>query len=477
MDDIIKSISYISNYANEVIKKHWIELTIIQNSKNDYENTSNITLELVGKSYEEWDSTFTNKVGYIEVNGLSIVSITSIDLNNMYIDNDIYYYPICSITTNFNHNSDGSLSLDVKGYFDFSDIIVDDIYILQEVECIGTFIGSITTPNPTISIQNTISTENSITIYWESNCELKNIYYRYSLDNGNTYTNWVNKNINSSISGSIVIGELVTGNEYIIELKGKSTAGIISSTISTNKSTITEVIAGEFVIDSIITTVEDIVIKWSCNKNIKTLRYITESEDSEITLLDITPAKNGTFKFNNLTPNTSYLLKINGIDEDSLNTNSVTLFPATKDYSRININNPEIIFGETILEIPLVTPDNTSIINFEFYVKDELIISQTTVNSLDKAILTLSDDLLDFIYKLFGMENTLPIKYKVITKASIDYIDEVSGILKLTGDAKTAKVCIGGNIRRAKVFIGSKGGIIKQAVIWVKTDEDIHRTI
>ena len=75
MDDIIKSISYISNYANEVIKKHWIELIIIQNSKNDYENTSNITLELVGKSYEEWDSTFTNKVGYIEVNGLSIVSI------------------------------------------------------------------------------------------------------------------------------------------------------------------------------------------------------------------------------------------------------------------------------------------------------------------------------------------------------------------------------------------------------------------
>lgn len=469
----IKTITYKSDYAHSSVPHYWIELVVTQNSKNNEENSSNITFKLLGRSDSGWSLSFRDRLGYIEVDGERIVSANT-NWGDGYGDGGGYNHTICSVTKNIAHNSDGSLSLPVKGYFDYSGIVINDKYTLHAVSVSDTFSCSATSPKPTISVSSTSSTTDTVKVNWQSDYKLKTIYYRYSSDGGTNYTSWGSKTVTSTTSGSISISGLSENTKYYIQIKGKSVGGVTSNTITTNKTTATSVVAGVLSKTSTSTSLESITVKWSCDKYINKLQY--KVGDQSTTTISISKAKSGSLKISNLSPNTSYNIKLSGVDEDGLTTNTVSTSVTTKNYSKITTSSPELIFGEEKQEISLNTPDTSSTLNFEFYVDNKLIISQDTIDNADKVILSFDDDTLDAMYKLFGTKSTLDTKYKIITKASNDYVHEVSGKLKLTGNAKTMRIGINNSPRRAKVFV-NVNGTIKHAVAWVKADGSIRRSM
>lgn len=469
----LKTLTYSSDYAHSSVPHYWIDLVVTQNSKSDEDNTSSVTFKLLGRSDPDWALSFKDRLGYIEANSERIASANT-HWGNGYGDGGNYKHTICSVTKTFNHNTDGSLSIPVKGYFDYSGIVINDKYTLHSVSVSATFKCESTSPKPTLTISSTSSTTDTIKINWSSTYKLKTIYYRYSSDDGSTYTSWKNKTVNSATSGSISISGLTDNTKYTIQVKGTSVAGVTSATKTITKTTVAEAVPGEINISSATTTIETISIKWSCDKYITTLNY--KVSDQTAKSVNISKAKSGSLKITKLSPNSSYSIKLSGVDEDGLTTNTASTAITTKDYSRITSLNPTLIFGDLTQEITLKTPDTTSTLNFEFYVGDKLIISQTTVNSVDKAILTFNDDILDTIYKLFGNSSTLDTTYKIITKGTNDYSHTTPGTLKLTGNAKTVKVGLNNSVHRAKVFVCINGQI-KQAVAWTKSNNQIRRTI
>jgi len=213
--------TFSSDYAHSSTR-YWIDVVVTENSTSKTSNSSNITFDLRARSEPTWDLEFSGRLGYIEiqVNGGDWQRIASAytDLAAWDGDGGAYNKRICAVTKNITHNSDGRLNIKVKGYYDYSNILISHKWWLHEVSVTGTFSTTAIALTPVYSASISNQTAETVTFDWKSDIPLKSVSYTL---NNKDYTT---KNVNSKKSGSIKISGLTPNHSYTIKTYGTSTS-------------------------------------------------------------------------------------------------------------------------------------------------------------------------------------------------------------------------------------------------------------
>lgn len=201
--------------------RYWISLVVEELSINEEENTSEVFFDLRARSDPTWDLEFSGRLGYIEMDGVRIAEGYT-NLAAWDGDGGNYDKRICCATRTVKHNEDGSLSIKVKGYYDYSNILISHKWWLSPVSVEGVYKTTViqTTPSFYISIRS--QGAESVTINWVSNIPISTVRY---YDNN---TKIADKEINAMKYGIFTVTGLKAGTSYIIKARGKSTAGIWS---------------------------------------------------------------------------------------------------------------------------------------------------------------------------------------------------------------------------------------------------------
>ncbi len=219
--------------------------------------------------------------------------------------------------------------------------------------------------------------------------------------------------------------------------------------------------------------INSISINWSADHTISGIKYSTNGGKTYSAYTTLS-AKSGTLTIKKLSPNTSYDIKVRvKRSSNSLETTSSTLTTKTYDYAKfVSVSNAD--FGENVI----ISKSNESGISdrLEMYVNNSLIATRTNIDESYYLFLTQSE--LDNLYKKYSVNsNNVNLEYRLITTCnSKTYTDTIARIIRLTGNAKTAKIKQNGVVKRAKVFI-KQNGIIKRGVLFIMQDGIIKRCI
>lgn len=219
--------------------------------------------------------------------------------------------------------------------------------------------------------------------------------------------------------------------------------------------------------------INSISISWEADHTISGIKYSLDGGKTYSAYTTIS-AKSGTLTIKNLSPDTSYNIKIKvKRSSNSLETTSSTLTIKTYDYAKFtNINNSD--FGDNVSIIKI---NESGLYNkLEVYVGTSLIASRTNIH--DSYILSLTQNELDNLYKKYAVNsNSLNVEYKLITNCNSKiYTHTITRTILLRGNAKTSKIKQNGTIKRAKVFI-KQNGVVKKGVLFIKQNGTIKRCI
>lgn len=167
-----------------------------------------------------------------------------------------------------------------------------------------------------------------------------------------------------------------------------------------------------------------------------------------------------------LQPNTTYNFKLRLRRTDSqLTTDSQTITKSTLDIARItNVNDFE--HGDNAI-VNVNNPANISSLNIKMQVGEKEILSRLV--STGNNTIEFTDTELDELYKKYGTENEIEVKFVLY---SGEYTDTKTSTITLTGNQKTSYV----NSKRAKIYI-NKNGNYKKAVVWINKNGNWRRCI
>lgn len=229
-----KTKTYSSDYAHPSTR-YWIDLVVTENSTSKVNNTSNITFDLRARSEPTWDLEFSGRLGYIEiqVNGGEWKRIASsyTDLAAWDGDGGAYNKRICSVTKDIKHNDNGKLDIKVKGYYDYSNILISHKWWINAVSVTGTFTTTAISLVPVYSASISNQTAESITFDWKSDIPLKSVSYTIN----DTYKT---KDAKNKKSGSITINKLTPNRTYNVKTYGTSTSDAKSSVKNLSAKTV-----------------------------------------------------------------------------------------------------------------------------------------------------------------------------------------------------------------------------------------------
>lgn len=318
---------------------------------------------------------------------------------------------------------------------------------------------------------NTSTVEKEMRIYNDG-------YYCYS---GNCYANIegvslkFNERVDFNATSEIVVGSITSTINHSENGNGSGwTEGAFSCHAFTDKST-----SGGFdlpriaryptsKINSSANTINSIILNCTYTNANPTRVEIKNGNN----LLKTVTSNFNSIKIDGLSPSTLYSLKIrayaNGGWGEYSNIKNITTYDYAK-FTDLSSSN----FADNVE----ISKSNESGLNndLELYINDEIILSRNNIKNSYNLIFTQEE--LDKIYKKYGNSNTVVAKHKLITICNnITYADTQERNIILTGNAKTIRKYINGELKRAKVYI-KKDGVIKKAVVWIKNNETLKRCI
>lgn len=179
--------------------------------------------------------------------------------------------------------------------------------------------------------------------------------------------------------------------------------------------------------------------------------------------------KSGTFKINNLQPNTTYKLKIKCTRSDSgLSTESNEISFTTYDIARISTASNFKHGDGTSIQI---TNPAALTLSLEMKIGSSSILTKTVATGTNS--ISFSDTNLDKIYKLYGNRSTLTVTFIV---SGGGYTNSKTCTITLKGNQKTSRNNISGSWKRAKCWINING-VWKRAVTWQNINGTWRRCI
>lgn len=301
-------------------------------------------------------------------------------------------------------------------------------------------------------------------------------YYCYS---GNCYANIegvslkFNERVDFNATSEIVVGSITSTVNHAENGDGSGwTEGAFSCHAFTDKST-----SGGFdlpriarypnsKINSFTNTINSVTLNCTYTNANPTKVEIRNRND----LLKTVTSNFNSIKIDGLSPNTLYNLKIRGYANGGWGEYSSIKNITTHDYAKFT-NLSSSNFADSIK----ISKNNESGLNnsLELLINGEIILSRSNIENNYNLIFTQEE--LDKIYKKYGNSNTLVAKYKLITVCkNVAYEDTQERNIILTGNAKTIKKYINGDLKRARLYI-KKDGTIKKAVVWIKNEEALKR--
>ena len=223
-------------------------------------------------------------------------------------------------------------------------------------------------------------------------------------------------------------------------------------------------------------TINTIGVRWTCNPNRDWTQYSlnggswTNANDTVAS-----DNKSGNFTISNLSPNTTYSVKIRLRRSDSgLWSESSTINITTYDIAKISsISNTN--HGDN-LAITYTNPSGTTIdTSIQNNNGDTNYIAYRRCSGTSYTYI-FTDEELDTLYRLYGASNSLNLKMVIRTTApnGTNYWHKVSFTMTLTGNQKTVKTKIDNNWKRGKIFVKIDNNW-KRAVIWTKDENQNWR--
>lgn len=218
--------------------RYWIDLIVEELEVDRDNNRSKIHFDLRARSEYTWDLEFSGRLGYIEIdenNDGKWTRIASSYTNLAAYDGDggAYNKRITHVTKWITHNASGALSFKVKGYYDYSNILISHKWWLSSVSVTGTFATTKINRTPTLSVSIRSRSAESVSFNWRSNIPAIRLRYRHS---GIDRT--ISTTVDSKKSGVLTVNGLSPGTSYTFKFYVVSEANRNSATKTLSVKTI-----------------------------------------------------------------------------------------------------------------------------------------------------------------------------------------------------------------------------------------------
>jgi hypothetical protein len=319
--------------------------------------------------------------------------VTVIDTSNTAINNISYYYYVYSASAGVNDsgNTEAYTNRNISFVFSPTTFYIDGLsannytVYVRSKNIVGFSANIVSNSQPVyiipatphIDAGNTLSTgsgEITVSLLDTSNLALNNVYYYYSIDNGNTYSNSLTRYTGTATENrySYVITGLTNGQSYTVHTIAQNTMGnsapIVSSPIipfSTPDKPIITATPDDSIITCVITPPAN-------NGNaISGYAYSISPQIQSNTYINIDIPVDNTFTIGNLQNGTTYTVRVIATNArgDSLPSNAVTAKPfgissAPRIYAKYRNN---------IIDVSFDTPDSngSEIINYRYSLNGE----------------------------------------------------------------------------------------------------------
>ena len=214
-------------------------------------------------------------------------------------------------------------------------------------------------------------------------------------------------------------------------------------------------------------TLDTLTFNWTSDKPLASSQYRINSG----AWINSGTGTSGTITIDKLTPNEDYTVEFKGVSTAAYGSLSSSNVPSasgvTLDIARI-INISDCVFGSGItINIDKAITNNT-VMN----------ISATGNNLSPKFTINVENGTntfiptqaqLDQMYRCFANSNSIPLSFKLTTIGQwSEWSDDIlNKSLELTGNAKTARIGVNDEPRRAQVWVGDVNNKPRRAIVWV----------
>lgn len=344
-------------------------------------------------------------------------------------------------------------------------------------------IGNLKNTNPYETNQSVSAAETSISLSWGLTSGDAATKSQYQIDNGS----WIDC---TSIYKTDITG-LSAGVTYKINIRSYNDAGW-SDTISITVRTLYEKPVVEFShVHDNDAGLEDVNINWKSNIDLQSIIYSINNSDEVIINVEGT---SGSFIISSipgseragLYPSTEYEVVVTGKstnDYDHRESERSTINTTTDAIATL-VSSPNYIFGDPLQIQKENESGNTNILYISVKGRHNITPIGTAhiLHNLFESLtpINFTDSELDTMYKEFNTTNTIDITLTINTKSlyrpTDDYKSEYTGILTLTGNAKTAHYNDGDDPLRGKVWYNDNG-VLRRGVVWYNDNGTIRRCI
>lgn len=412
------------------------------NSQSIANNTSNVTLRLEVRSISSSYQTYGyNQTTTIDGTALSAASFDMRSTNTWQVFGER--------TITVTHNSSGSYSESKTGSFTTT---ASSGYSLKSGSASVT-VKPATIPRYATSNQSLGSkTSSSITMNWSSDSIIDYIWY--STNNG---SNWSGIDVTDGTGGSYTISGLAANTTYNIKTRVRRK----DSQLTTDSSalSVTTYLKTTPTISLSSKTINSITVTSGCNVTVSSTQYRIKTSSGSYGSYQTSAT------FSGLSANTSYVVEVRKVGQDSGEAGTATLSVTTYNYATISTGG-----GFNLGDSETITYSNPSgsTISIGIYTTDGAnALAAYRTASGSSYTFSFADSELDTIYKRFETNNSITVRiYLRTTCNGSNYYSTKDVIVTLTGNQKTGHVGVNNTQRRAKVFVGVNG-TVKRAVLWV----------
>lgn len=218
--------------------RYWIDLIVEELEVDKDNNRSRIHFDLRARSEYTWDLEFRGRLGYIEIdenNDGKWTRIASSYTNLAAYDGDggAYNKRIVDVTRWVEHKDDGTLSFGVKGFYDYSNILISDKWWLHSVTVQSTYRTIAISRTPTLSVSIKTQSAESVSFNWKSDIPIKSMkYWHTNIDATKSVS------VSSKKSGTLTVKGLTPGTKYTFKINATSTGNKTSATKTLSVKTV-----------------------------------------------------------------------------------------------------------------------------------------------------------------------------------------------------------------------------------------------